>query len=133
MINTWIVHISAHDINVVFDSYHIVSWELWQPLVDMCWHLIRVTLDIGHVEGFVEVSCSRASHWSKGKGFMEKSFSNRRLERMPSLVNLRRLEFPGGERLGERKFLGRWSCQMSFKMSSSKRVEREHPLGGVGR
>jgi hypothetical protein len=64
---------------------------------------------------------------------MEKVLSNWRLERRPSLVNLRRLEFLRGKRSGERKFLGRWSCQMSFKMSSSKRVGGECPLGGVTR
>jgi hypothetical protein len=33
----------------------------------------------------------------------------------------------------EKWVLGRWSRQMSFKMSSSRRVERERPLGGVAR
>jgi hypothetical protein len=33
----------------------------------------------------------------------------------------------------ERWVLGRWSHQMSFKMSSSRKVERERPLGGVAR
>jgi hypothetical protein len=38
----------------------------------------------------------------------------------------------GGKREKER-VLGRWSRQMSFKMSSSRKVERERPLGGVAR
>jgi hypothetical protein len=88
-------------------------------------------LDIGHVKGFVEVPFPRASHWNKRKGIMEKGFSNGRLERRPSLVNLRRLEPPRGKRFGERRILGRWSRQMSFKMSSSRKRERERPLGGV--
>jgi hypothetical protein len=28
---------------------------------------------------------------------------------------------------------GKWSRQMSFKKSSLRKVEREHPLGGVAR
>jgi hypothetical protein len=35
---------------------------------------------------------------------MEKGFSNGRLERRPSLVNLRRLEPPGGKGLGKESF-----------------------------
>jgi len=88
-------------------------------------------LDIGHVKGFVEVPCPRASHWNKRKGIMEKDFSNERLERMPYLVNLRRLEPPRGKRFGERRILGRWSRHISFRMNSSKKVERERPSGGV--
>jgi hypothetical protein len=95
--------------------------------------MVRVTLDIGHIEGFVEVSFPRASHWSKEKGFMEKVFSNERLERRPSLVNLRRLEPPRGKRFGARRILGRWSRQRNFKMNSSINVERESPSGGVAR
>jgi hypothetical protein len=53
---------------------------------------------------------------------MKNGFSNERLERRPSLVNLRRIEFPRGKRFGERRVLGRWSHQMSFNMSSSRRV-----------
>jgi hypothetical protein len=36
---------------------------------------------------------------------------------------------------GKRKkwVLGRWSHQMSFKKISSRKVERERPLGGVTR
>jgi hypothetical protein len=64
---------------------------------------------------------------------MEKGFSNMRLERRPSLVNLRRLEPSRGKRLGERRIMGRWSRQMSFNMSSSRKRERECPLGGVAR
>jgi hypothetical protein len=88
-------------------------------------------LDIGHVKGFVEVSCPRPSHWNKRKGFMEKGFRNRRIERRPSLVNLRRFEPPRGKRFGERRILERWSHQMSFKMNLSRKVERERSSGGV--
>jgi hypothetical protein len=90
-------------------------------------------LDVGHVERFVEVLFPRVSHWSKRKGTMEEGFNNGRLERRPSLVNLRRLEPPRGKRFGKGRVLGRWSRQMSFKMSSSRKVERERPLGGVTR
>jgi hypothetical protein len=90
-------------------------------------------LDIGHVKGFVEVPCPSASHWNKRKDIMEKGFSNERLKRRPSLVNLRRLEPPGGKRFGERRNLGRWSRQMGFKMNLSRKVEREHPSGEVAR
>jgi hypothetical protein len=41
---------------------------------------------------------------------MEKGFNNGRFVRRPSLVNLRRIETPRGERFGERRILGRWSC-----------------------
>jgi hypothetical protein len=88
-------------------------------------------LDIGHVKGFVEVPFPRASHWNKREGIMEKGFSNGGLERRPFLVNIRRLEPPRGKRFGERRILGRWSHQMGFKMNSSRKVERERPLGGV--
>jgi hypothetical protein len=57
-------------------------------------------LDIGHVKGFVEAPFPREIHWSKRNGFMEKGFSNGRLERRPSLVNLRRLEPPRGKMFG---------------------------------
>jgi hypothetical protein len=90
-------------------------------------------LDIGHIKGFVEVYYPRASHWSNGKGFMEKGFSNGRLERRPSLVNLRRREPPRGKRFGKRRIMRRWSRQMSFKMNSSRKVQRERSLGGVTR
>jgi hypothetical protein len=53
--------------------------------------------------------------------------------RRSSLVNLGRIEPPRGERLGRGRVLGRWSRQMSFKKSSSRKVERERPLGGVAR
>ena len=79
-------------------------------------------MDISHVKGFVEVPCQRASHWNKRKGIMEKGFSNERLERRPSLVNLIRLESPKGKGLGERRILGRWIHQMGFKIISSRRV-----------
>jgi hypothetical protein len=62
---------------------------------------------------------------------MEKGFSNERLERRLSLINLRRLESPRGKRFGKRRILGRWSCQMNFKMNSSRKVERESPLSAV--
>jgi hypothetical protein len=133
MINTCIVHIPSHNINLVFRSYQIVSWELWKPLVDLCWHLVRLTLDIGHVNGFVEVSFPREIHWNKRNGFMEKVFSNKTLERRPSLVILRRLEPPRGERFGEIRIMGRWSHKMIFKMNSSRKVERECSSGGVTR
>jgi hypothetical protein len=38
------------------------------------------------------------SHWSKGKGTLEKGFDNGRFERRPSSVNLRRLESSLGEK-----------------------------------
>jgi hypothetical protein len=72
------------------------------------------------------------SHWSKGKGTVEKGFDNGRLERRPSSVNLRRFESPWGKSLKGRWILGRWSRQMSFKKSSSK-VEGERPSSGVAR
>ena len=106
MFNTFLVHVLTHDINAVLHNYHIVYWELWQQIVDLFWHCIRVTLDIFHVKGFVEVPFPRASHCKKREGIMEKCFSNKR----PSLVNLRRIETPRGERFGERRILGRWSC-----------------------
>jgi hypothetical protein len=56
-------------------------------------------LDIGYVNGFVEVSFPRENHWRKGKRFMEKGFRNKRLERRP-LVNLRMLEPPKENILG---------------------------------
>jgi hypothetical protein len=90
-----------------------------------------VTLDIGHVKGFVEVPFPREIHWNKRKGIMEKDFNNGRLERRPYLVILRRLESPKGKRFWERRILGRWSHQMSFKMISSRKRERERPLAGV--
>jgi hypothetical protein len=90
-------------------------------------------LDIGHVKGFLEVPFSRVSHWNKREGFMEKGFSNGRLERRPSLVNLRRLEPPRGKHFGERRIMGRWIRQMSLNMKSSRKRERERPLGGVAR
>jgi hypothetical protein len=40
-----------------------------------------------------------------------------------------RLMLIKGWKGGKRWVLGRWSRQMSFKMSSSRRVERECPLG----
>jgi hypothetical protein len=75
-------------------------------------------LDIGHVNGFVEVLFPRVSHWSKRKGTMEEGFDNGRLERRSSLVNLGRLEPPKGQRLGRGRVMGRWSCQMRFKRIS---------------
>jgi len=56
-----------------------------------------------------------------------------RLERRPSLINLRRLEPSRGKRFGEIKILGRWSRWMSFKMRSSRKRERENLLGGIAR
>jgi hypothetical protein len=69
----------------------------------------------------------------QGEGYHGKGFDNGRLERRPSLVDLRRLEPPRGKRFGRGRVLGRWSRQMSFKRSSSRKVERERPLGGVAR
>jgi hypothetical protein len=53
--------------------------------------------------------------------------TTRRLEGRSSLVNLRRLEPPRGKRLGRGRVLGRWSHQMSFKKSSSKRGKGNVP------
>jgi hypothetical protein len=106
MFNTYIVHLSAHDIQMILNSNYIVSWELWQPLVGLFWHSIGVSLDSGHVKGFVEVLFLRESHWSKGKGTVEKGFDNGRLEGRSSLVNLRRLEPPKGKRIGRGRFWG---------------------------
>ena len=64
---------------------------------------------------------------------MEKGFTNRRIDRRPSLVNLRRLEPIRGKKFGERRILGRWSYQMSFKMNSSRKVEMECPSDGFAR
>jgi hypothetical protein len=80
---------------------------------------VGVSRDGGHVKGFVEVLFPRVSHWSKGKGTVEKGFDNERLEGRPSSVDLRRFEPPWGKRLKGRRVLGRWSHQMSFKKSSS--------------
>jgi hypothetical protein len=90
-------------------------------------------LDSGHVKGFIEVLFPRVSHWSKGKGTVEEGFDNGRLERRPSLVNLRRLEPLRAKRLGRGRVMGRWSRQMSFKRGSSRKVERECSLGGFAR
>ena len=94
MLNTCIVHVPTRDINMVLNSYHIVSWELWQPLVDFFWHFIRVSLDVGHVERFVEVLFPRVSHWIKRKGTMEEGLDNGRLEGRPSSIDLRRFKPP---------------------------------------
>jgi hypothetical protein len=60
-----------------------------EPFVDFFGHCIRVSLDVDHVERIVEVFFPRESHWGKGKGTVEKGFNNGRLERRPSLVDLR--------------------------------------------
>jgi hypothetical protein len=52
---------------------------------------------------------------------VEEGFDNGRLEGRPSSVDLRRFEPPWGKRLRRGRVLGRWSHQMSFKKSSSKR------------
>jgi hypothetical protein len=83
-------------------------------------------------KGFIKIFFPRVSHWSKGKGTLEKGFDNGRLERRPSSVNLRRFESSWGEIINGRRILGRWSRQMSFKKSSS-RVEGERPSSGVSR
>jgi len=61
---------------------------------------------------------------------MEKNLDDGRLEGRSSSIDLRRFEPPRGENPRGGRVLGRWSCQMSFKKSSSK-VKRECPLGGV--
>jgi hypothetical protein len=61
---------------------------------------------------------------------MKNGFNKRRFERKPYLVDFRRLEPPRGGNFGKGKVLGRWSHQMSFKMSSSRKVEWECPPGG---
>jgi hypothetical protein len=81
---------------------------------------VRVTLDIGHVKGFVEVPCPRVSHWNKRNGIMEKGFNNGRLERRPSLVNLRRLEPPKEKRFGEKNILGRWPDEFQDEFIKEK-------------
>jgi hypothetical protein len=67
-----------------------------------------------------------------GKGTLENGFDNERIERRPSSVNLRRLEYPRGKSLIRRWILGRWSHQMRLKEISS-RVEGECPSSGVTR
>jgi hypothetical protein len=64
---------------------------------------------------------------------MENGFNNERLESRPSLVDLRRLEPPWAKRFGSGRVLGRWIRQTSFKKISSRKAERERPLGGVAR
>jgi hypothetical protein len=81
-------------------------------------------LDISHVKGFEGFPLPRVIHRSKRNGFMEKGFRNGRLERRPYLVNITRIEPPRGEMFGERRIIGRWGRQMSFKTNSSRKVER---------
>jgi hypothetical protein len=57
-------------------------------------------LDIGHVNGFVEVLFPRVSHWIKRNVIVQEVFENGRLERRPSLEKLRRLEPSRGKRIG---------------------------------
>jgi len=57
-------------------------------------HGIGISRNGRHVQGIVEIFFPRVSHWSKGKGTLEKGLDNERLERRPSSVNLRRLESP---------------------------------------
>jgi hypothetical protein len=52
---------------------------------------------------------------------MEKGFDNGRIEGRSSFINLRRIEPPRGKKLGRGRVLGRWSYQMNFKKSSSKK------------
>jgi hypothetical protein len=117
---------------MIVRSGNIISRKLCKPFVRLFWHCVRVSKDGGHVKGFIKVIFPRVRHWSKGKGTVEKGFDNGRLLRRPSLVNIRRFEPPLGKTLKGRRVLGRWSCQMSFKKSSSK-VEGGHPLAGVVR
>jgi hypothetical protein len=65
---------------------------------------LGVSRDGGHVKGFIKVFFTRVSHWSKGKGTLEKGFDNGRLERKPSSVNFRRFEPLWGEVLREEGF-----------------------------
>jgi hypothetical protein len=39
----------------------------------------------------------------------------------------------GWKMIREKWVMGRWSRQIRFKISSSRKIEREHPLGGVAR
>jgi hypothetical protein len=114
MFNFCIVHVSAHDIKMILIDHYIVSWELWKTLVKLFWHCIGVSLDSGHVKGFVEVFFPKVIHWSKGKGIVEKYFDNGRLEGRPYLVDLRRFEPPRGKIFGRGWVLGRSSHQMRF-------------------
>jgi hypothetical protein len=76
---------------MVLKGHYIISWEIWKPLFRLLWNSIGVSLDGGHVKGFVEVLFPRESNWSKGKGIMEKGFDNERLEKRPYLVYLGRI------------------------------------------
>jgi len=131
MFDPCIVHVSAHDIKMILNGHYIVSLELWQPLVRLFWHCIGVSLDSGHVKGFVEVFFLKEIHWIKGKGTLENRFDNGRIKRRPYLVELRRLEPPMGKILGRGRVLGGCIHQMRFNMISTRNMEREHPLGGV--
>jgi hypothetical protein len=103
---------------MIIKSDHIISRKLWKPFIRLFWHGIGISRNGGHVQGFVEIIFPRLSHWSKGKGTLEKGFDNMRLERRTYLVNLRRCESPWGKSINGRWILGRWSHHMSFKRIS---------------
>jgi hypothetical protein len=46
---------------------------------------------------------------------------------------MRLILIKGWKGIKEKWVLGRWSCQMSFKKRSSRKLERERPLSGVAR
>jgi hypothetical protein len=117
---------------MIVNSHDIVSRKFWQPFFRLFQHCVGVSMDGGHVNGFVNLFFLRTSHWSKGKGTMKKGFDNERFKGRHFLVNFRRFEAPQGKGLKRRRVLGRQSRQMSFKKCSSK-VERECPLGGVSK
>jgi hypothetical protein len=68
-------------------SDDIVSQKLWQPFVRLFRHCVGVSRDGGDVKGFVKVFFPSVSHWSEGKGTMEKGFDNDRFKGRPSSVN----------------------------------------------
>jgi hypothetical protein len=115
---------------MIINSDLIISWKVWKPFMRLFRHGIGISRDGGYVQGFIKVLFPRVRHWSKGKGTLEKGFVNEILERMPSSVNLRRIESPRGKSLKGRRIMGRWSRQMGFKKSSS-RVKGEHLSSGV--
>jgi hypothetical protein len=81
---------------MIINNDHIISWKIWQPLIRLFHHCIRVSRDGGHVNVFIKVIFPRVIHWRKGKATMKKGFDNERLEGRLSLVNFRRFEPPWG-------------------------------------
>jgi hypothetical protein len=128
----FIFHVSSHGIEMIVNSDHIISWKLFQPFMRLFRHGIGISWNGDHVQGFIKVLFLRVNHCSKGKGTLENGLDNRRLERRPSLVNLRRFETPQGKSINGRWILKRWNHQMGFKKSSS-REEGERPSSGVAR